>query len=39
VTYGTGIGKPLCNLYVRMLQQFGVEADRFGSSEVVVGEV
>jgi hypothetical protein len=23
---------PLCNLYVNMLQQFGVETDRFGSS-------
>jgi hypothetical protein len=23
---------PLCNLYVNMLQQFGLEADRFGSS-------
>lgn len=39
VTYGTGVGKPLCNLYVRMLQQFGIEADRFGSSDGVVGEV
>ena len=39
VTYGTGVGKPLCNLYVRMLQQFGIEADHFGSSDGVVGEV
>lgn len=39
VTYGTGTDKPLCNLYVRMLQQFGIEADRFGSSDGVVGEV
>ena len=39
VTYGTGTDKPLCNLYIRMLQQFGVESDRFGSSDGVVGEV
>jgi len=39
VSYGTGIDKPLCNLYVRMLQQFGIEADRFGSSDGIVGEV
>ena len=23
---------PLCNLYVNLLQQFGVETDRFGTS-------
>lgn len=28
--------KPLCNLYVRMLQQLGIEADRFGSSSGVL---
>ena len=39
VTYGSGIDKPLCNLYVRMLQQFGIEADRFGSSDGIVSEV
>jgi hypothetical protein len=39
VSYGTGTDKPLCNLYVRMLRQMGVEADRFGSSTGVVEEV
>ena len=28
--------KPLCNLYVRMLQQLGIETDRFGSSSGVL---
>lgn len=29
----TGLGRqPLCNLYLRLLQRFGVEADRFGLS-------
>jgi hypothetical protein len=31
--------KPLCNLYVRMLQQMGVETDKFGSNDGVIGEV
>ncbi len=31
--------KPLCNLYVRMLQQFGVETDKFGSSDGVISEI
>jgi hypothetical protein len=31
--------KPLCNLYVRMLQQFGVNTERFGSSNGTVGEI
>lgn len=31
--------KPLCNLYVRMLQQMGVETDRFGSSDGVISEI
>ena len=39
VSYGTGSDKPLCNLYVRMLQQMGVETDRFGSSNGVVSEI
>lgn len=30
---------PLSNLYVRMLQQFGLEVDRFGSSEGVLSEL
>ncbi len=39
VSYGQGTDKPFCNLYMRMLRQFGVEADRFGSSDGVVGEI
>ena len=40
VSYGSEAdNKPLCNLYVRMLQQMGVETDRFGSSNGVVGEI
>jgi hypothetical protein len=31
--------KPLSNLFVRMLQQMGMETDRFGSSTGVLGEV
>jgi hypothetical protein len=31
--------KALSNLFVRMLQQMGIEADRFGSSTGVLGEV
>jgi hypothetical protein len=31
--------KPLSNLFVRMLQQMGLEMDRFGSSTGVLGEV
>jgi hypothetical protein len=31
--------KPLSNLYVRMLQQMGLEADRFGSSTGKIDEV
>jgi hypothetical protein len=31
--------KPLSNLFVRMLQQMGLEMDRFGSSTGVIGEV
>ncbi len=30
---------PLCNLFVTLLQQMGVEADRFGSSSGMLGEV
>lgn len=30
---------PLCNLYVRMLQQMGIEAERFGTSTGAVSEV
>lgn len=39
VSYGSGTDKPLCNLYARMLQQFGVETDRFGSGDGVVAEL
>ena len=31
--------KPLCNLFVRMLQQMGIESDRFGTSTGAIGEV
>ncbi len=31
--------RPLSNLFVRMIQQMGIETDRFGSSTGVVGEV
>ena len=31
--------KPLSNLFVRMLQQMGIEADRFGSSTGALSEV
>lgn len=31
--------KPLSNLYVRMLRQMGIEADSFGSSTGVLGEL
>jgi len=39
VSYGKATDKPLCNLYVRMLQQMGAETDRFGSSDGVIGEI
>ena len=39
VTFGDGIGKPLCDLYVRMLQQFGVETEQFGSSAGELSEL
>jgi hypothetical protein len=39
VSYGNGTNKPLCNLYVRMLRQMGVDTDRFGSSDGVVEEI
>jgi hypothetical protein len=31
--------KPLSNLFVRMLQQVGIESDRFGSSTGTLGDV
>jgi hypothetical protein len=39
VAFAAARNKPLCNLYVRMLQQMGVEADRFGSSDGVIGDL
>jgi len=39
VAFDTEKNKPLCNLYVRMLQQMGVETDKFGSSDGVIGEI
>jgi hypothetical protein len=39
VAFQTKGNKPLCDLYVRMLQQMGVETDKFGSSAGVVTEI
>jgi hypothetical protein len=39
VSYGSGTDKPLCNLYPRMLQQFGVETERVGSGDEVITEM
>ena len=39
VAFDTGKNKPLCNPYVRMLHQMGVETDRFGSSDGAIGEI
>ena len=39
VSYGSETNKPLCNLYVRMLRQMGVNTDRFGSSDGVVEDI
>ena len=39
VSYGNETNKPLCNLYVRMLRQMGVNTDRFGSSDGVVEDI
>jgi hypothetical protein len=32
LTFDTGQNKPLCNLFVSMLQRMGIEAEAFGSS-------
>jgi hypothetical protein len=32
LAYDKKNNKPLCNLYVALLQQMGVEGDRFGTS-------
>jgi hypothetical protein len=39
VAYDRKNNKPLSNLFVRMLQQMGIEMDRFGSSTGTIGEV
>jgi Protein of unknown function (DUF1552) len=39
VAYDRRRNTPLSNLFVRMLQQLGLDMDRFGSSTSVVGEV
>lgn len=39
VAFTGASNKPLCNLYVRMLQQLGVGTDRFGSSDGVISEL
>ena len=39
IAFDTEKNKPLCNLYVRMLQQMGVETGKFGSSDGVISEI
>jgi hypothetical protein len=39
VMYDRENNRPLSNLYVRMLHQMGIEADTFGTSTGVVGEI
>ena len=39
VMYDRANNLPLSNLFVRMLHQMGIEADRFGTSTGVVGEI
>jgi len=39
VSFGTGTDKPLCNLYVRMLQQMRIEVGKFGSSSGIISEL
>jgi hypothetical protein len=39
VAFDRKSNKPLSNLFVRMLQQMGIEMDRFGSSTGVISEV
>jgi hypothetical protein len=39
VAYDRDNNRPLSNLYVRMLHQMGIEADTFGTSTGVLGEI
>ena len=39
VMYDRENNRPLSNLFVRMLHQMGIEADTFGTSTGVVGEI
>lgn len=39
VAYAGAKNKPLCNLYVRMLREFGTAAERFGSSTGVIDDL
>lgn len=39
VAFHDGKNRPLCNLYVRMLQNMGIETERFGSSSGTVSEI
>ncbi|MBM4098104.1 MAG: hypothetical protein FJ261_15250 [Planctomycetes bacterium] len=39
IAFDTARNKPLCNLYVRMLQRFGVETQKFGSSTGALAEL
>jgi len=39
MAFDTNNNYPLSNLYVRMLQQFGLPVDRFGTSTSVLSEL
>ena len=39
VLYDRENNRPLSNLYVRMLHQMGIEADKFGTSTGVISEI
>jgi len=39
VAFTAATNKPLCNLYVRMLQSLGIETDTFGSSTGVIRDI
>lgn len=39
VAFDSARNRSLCNLYVRILNQLGIESDRFGSSEGILSEL
>lgn len=39
VLYDRQKNRPLSNLYVRMLHQMGIEADKFGTSTGVISDI